>query len=207
MKKKFKLFATIGSLALAICMMTIGVLAATQVTFSVTSNVSFDVTAVPVSVTGKVEYGPEGTRAFKEFSGDNFEGTSGAITSVGTLTLAPTVEEDNELVTGNITDTTVGFGDLTFANKDNNTIVYTFTIKNESSANMFVKITAPTVNADGVTPTTTSKVDESDYTSNTEIAAGKTLTYTYTLTITDVTKSIDSFAVAFTFDINNAAIV
>ena len=31
MKKKFKLIATIGSLALAICMLTIGVLAATNV--------------------------------------------------------------------------------------------------------------------------------------------------------------------------------
>ena len=41
MKKKFKLFATIGSLAIAICMMTIGVLAAAQVTLNVNSTVSF----------------------------------------------------------------------------------------------------------------------------------------------------------------------
>ena len=66
MKKKFKLFATIGSLALAICMMTIGVLAATQVSLSVTSNVSFSTDKVYVDVTGEVAYSTNAsTRAKK----------------------------------------------------------------------------------------------------------------------------------------------
>ena len=60
MKKKFKLFATIGSLALAVCMMTIGVLAASQVTLNVTSNVSFDTTSVLVDIAGSVTGAVEG---------------------------------------------------------------------------------------------------------------------------------------------------
>ena len=49
MKKKFKLFATIGSLALAVCMMTIGVLAATQVTLTVTTDITFQASNIKAS--------------------------------------------------------------------------------------------------------------------------------------------------------------
>ena len=215
MKKKFKLFATIGSLALAVCMMTIGVLAATNVSFSVTSNVGFTVGSTPVSVTGKVEYGATGSREFKEFSGVNFKGTSGDITSIGTLTLAPTETEDNALVAGNITEgTAVEFGDLTFANEKNNTIVYTFTIKNESAGSMYVKIDAPDYSeaqpATYVTAEETCTVSPSseEYDANGKVAvsAGETVTYTLILKITNVTQDTDIQGVDFTFTINNAAI-
>lgn len=208
MKKKFKLFATIGSLALAVCMMTIGVLAATNVSFSVTSNVGFTVGSTPVSVTGKVEYGATGSREFKEFSGDNFEGTSGDITSIGTLTLAPTATEDNALIAGDISETTVAFGNLTFANEKNNTIVYKFTVKNESTADCYVKITEPTVSVDGISVSKSCKTgtEPTDYAvaGTQALAAGETVTYTYTLKITDVTKNITVGSVGFKFDINNA---
>ena len=215
MKKKFKLFATIGSLALAVCMMTIGVLAATQVSFSVTSNVGFTVESTPVTVTGKVEYGATSSRELKEFSGDNFEGTSGNITSIGPLTLAPTATEDNALVDDDITGgTTVEFGNLTFANEKNNTIVYTFTIKNESTGNMYVKIEAPDYSeaqpATYVTAEETCTVSPSsaEYNANGTVAvpAGETVTYTLTLTITNVTQDANIQDVDFTFTINNAAI-
>lgn len=49
MKKKFKLFATIGSLCLAVAMMTIGVLAAAQANLTVTSNVTFEAANVNAS--------------------------------------------------------------------------------------------------------------------------------------------------------------
>ena len=209
MKKKFKLFATIGSLALAVCMMTIGVLAATNVSFSVTSNVGFTVESTPVSVTGRVDYGATGSRALKEFSGDNFEGTSGNITSIGPLTLAPTATEDNALVTGDISETTVAFGNLTFANEKNNTIVYTFTVKNESTADCYVKITEPTVSVDGISVSKSCKTgtEPTDYAvaGKQPLAAGETVTYIYTLKITDVTKDITVGSVGFKFDINNAA--
>ena len=212
MKKKFKLFATIGSLALAVCMMTIGVLAATNVSFSVTSNVGFTVGSTPVSVTGRVDYGATGSRALKEFSGDNFEGTSGNITSIGPLTLAPTATEDNALVAGNISETTVAFGELTFANEKNNTIVYTFTVKNESTAACYVKITEPTVSVGGISVSKSCKTGTeptTDYAvaGTQALAAGETVTYIYTLKITDVTKDITVGSVGFKFDINNAAFV
>ena len=214
MKKKFKLFATIGSLALAVCMMTIGVLAATNVSFSVTSNVGFTVGSTPVSVTGRVDYGATSSRALKEFSGDNFEGTSGDITSIGTLTLAPTATGGNALVAGDIKGTAVEFGDLTFANEQDNTIVYTFTIKNESAGSMYVKIDAPDYSeaqpATYVTAEETCTVSPSsaEYNANGTVAvpAGETVTYTLTLTITNVTQDANIQGVDFTFTINNAAI-
>ena len=49
MKKKFKLFATIGSLALAVCMMTIAVLAATQVKLTVTTDITFQASNIKAS--------------------------------------------------------------------------------------------------------------------------------------------------------------
>lgn len=49
MKKKFKLFATIGSLCLAVAMMTIGVLAAAQANLTVSSNVTFEAANVNAS--------------------------------------------------------------------------------------------------------------------------------------------------------------
>ena len=55
MKRRTKLFASISCLGITLAMLVLGVLAATQVTFSVTSNIGFTVKHVWVGYTAKVE--------------------------------------------------------------------------------------------------------------------------------------------------------
>ena len=197
MKKKFKLFATIGSLALAICMMTIGVLAATQVSFSVTSNVSFTTDKVYVDVTGKVEYGATASRQSKNFTGKNYTGTAGDAAATNmVLTAGAGLTQETD-----ITGTEVKFGSLAFAEEKGNTIVYTFTITNSGANDCYVKIT-PTngiASADNVTaaPKVSGGIVAVD--GSEALATGESVTYTYTLTITDISKSVTSGAVSFAF--------
>ena len=204
MKKKFKLFATIGSLALAICMMTIGVLAATQVSLSVTSNVSFSTDKVYVDVTGEVAYSTNAsTRAKKAFTGKNY---STLTAPAGNMTL--TAGEGTPTISG----TEAQFGNISFYEKQNDTIVYTFTIKNSGSNDCYVKIDIPAyvsaVTADNVTITTTCVKGEEPiaYDGTAALATNETMKLTYTLTLTDVSHSVDGFDnVDFTFTMQSAA--
>lgn len=204
MKKKFKLFATIGSLALAICMMTIGVLAATQVSLSVTSNVSFSTDKVYVDVTGEVAYSTNAsTRAKKAFTGKNY---STLTAPAGNMTL--TAGEGTPTISG----TEAQFGNISFYEKQNDTIVYTFTIKNSGSNDCYVKIDIPAyvsaVTADNVTITTTCVKGEEPiaYDGTAALATNETMKLTYTLTLTDVSHSVDGFDnVDFTFTMQSEA--
>ena len=68
MKKKVKLFTTIASLCLAVALMAFGVYAATSVSFTISSKVSFTVSDVFVNVTGEAYLDPvatKGTTAFQ----------------------------------------------------------------------------------------------------------------------------------------------
>lgn len=204
MKKKFKLFATIGSLALAVCMMTVGILAATQVSLSVTSNVSFSTDKVYVDVTGEVAYSTNAsTRAKKAFTGKNY---STLTAPAGTMTL--TASEGSPTISG----TEAQFGNIAFYEKENDTIVYTFTITNVGSNACYVKIGIPAyeseVTADNVTITTTCVKGEEPiaYDGKAALATNETMTLTYTLTLTDVSHSVDGFDnVDFTFTMQSEA--
>ena len=204
MKKKFKLFATIGSLALAICMMTIGVLAATQVSLSVTSNVSFSTDKVYVDVTGEVAYSTNAsTRAKKAFTGKNYNTLTAP---AGNMTL--TAGEGTPTISG----TEAQFGNIAFYEKENDTIVYTFTITNAGSNTCYVKIDIPAyvseVTADNVTITTTCVKGEEPiaYDGTAALATNETMKLTYTLTLTDVSHSVDGFDnVDFTFTMQSEA--
>ena len=202
MKKKFKLFATIGSLALAICMMTIGVLAATQVTFSVTSSVSFTTDKVYVDVTGEVAYGATASRQTKSFTGKNYTGVAGSAPA-GNITL--TAGTGSPTISG--TGTEAQFGDIQFAEEVNNQIVYTFTITNKGTNPCFVEVTIPAyesgVTATNVTIVTECKKGEQNFAhdGSASLATNETMTLTYKLTLTDVSKSVDSLTdVDFTFN-------
>ena len=202
MKKKFKLFATIGSLALAVCMMTIGVLAATQVSFSVTSNVSFETDKVYVDVIGKVEYGASSSRESKNFTGQNYTGTVGDTAATNMVLTAGTglTQED-------ITGTQVNFGSLAFAEEKDNTIVYTFTITNSGANDCYVKIT-PTNGVQDATNVTAEQAVSGGIKAvdGTEaLTTGESVTYKYTLTITDISKSVTPGDVSFAFVMQSAA--
>ena len=205
MKKKFKLFATIGSLALAICMMTIGVLAATQVTFSVTSSVSFTTDKVYVDVTGEVAYGATASRQTKSFTGKNYTGQPGSAPA-GAITL--TAGTGSPTISG----TEAQFGNIQFAEEVNNQIVYTFTITNKGTNPCFVKVTIPAyksgVTATNVTIVTECKKGEQNFAhdGSASLATNETMTLTYKLTLTDVSKSVYSLTdVDFTFNMQNVA--
>lgn len=204
MKKKFKLFATIGSLALAVCMMTVGILAATQVSLSVTSNVSFSTDKVYVDVTGEVAYSTNAsTRAKKAFTGKNYNTLTAP---AGTMTLTP--GEGTPTISG----TEAQFGNIAFYEKENDTIVYTFTITNAGSNACYVKIDIPAyeseVTADNVTIATSCVKGEEPiaYDGTAALATNETMKLTYTLTLTDVSHSVDGFDnVDFTFTMQSEA--
>lgn len=184
MKKKFKLFATIGSLAIAICMMTIGVLAASTVTLNVNSTVSFDVASVFTKITGNVSGGAL-TEA-KSFSAVSYTGTIG-------VDEAPLAQPQ---VTGS-TD----FGALTFTDTDHDDIVYTFTIKNDGKETINYKVEVESTLSGTITGSWT---DGGDVLTGT-LAAGVTETFSYTVAISDLSKTT-SGDVDFTIKVSKDAI-
>lgn len=110
MKKKFKLFATVASLCLAIALMGFGVYAATSVTVTISSSVSYNVS---------------GHIAFKVY-GSGAAGTAATTGSEQTAELA-TVGVTSE---GTETGTAISAVALTATNRY---AIYTFTIENIGS--------------------------------------------------------------------------
>ena len=114
MKKKFKFIASVASLCLAVAMMTIGVIAAQQVAFNVTSNVTFSASSVFMGFEGKVERattdaftspevlaqtGSDGARELKNFTDD----TSSSGDPIGWAPTGLTFEEGKQYVKYTIT--------------------------------------------------------------------------------------------------------
>ena len=114
MKKKVKLITTFASLGLALALMVFGVYAATKVTLTTTSQVSFEAAAgVFVDAEWKVEGATEGTKTATY---------STAATEVG---------DDSETLT---------LGAVTFS-EANDTITYTLTITNQADAEYKFNVT------------------------------------------------------------------
>ena len=91
MKKKVKLLATIGSLCLAIAMMTIGVIAAATQTLEVTSSVSFTTSTVLADFTGTVTGAVEGTKTYAGYTADPTDPTAQPTAwTIGALTFSET---------------------------------------------------------------------------------------------------------------------
>lgn len=186
MKKKFKLFATIGSLALAICMMTIGVLAAATVSLNVTSTVTFDATATSlyVSYTAKVE-----------------RASSADFTSPETLGTEKTANNGSES-SGNASSGTLEAWEPTGVAFEEGkqfiryTIVFT---NNTSDRNIKVEVAdAPSDLVGQITVTDNSADLES-------IAPAGTGTWSITLELINVQKSVSGYAVSPNFTISFVA--
>ena len=184
MKKKFKLFATIGSLALAVCMMTIGVLAANSVSLTVNSTVSFSATGVYADFEGTVAGAATGNTTV---TAKNY--TTLQDPSAGTFT-----------GTG-ITDGTWTVSGVTFG-ESNKIITYTFKFTNKTpDKNLQIVVVDNTSSSDAVT--IDKNGDESTLTA--EGVDGEA-TYTLTLTLTDVSKSASvNVSVSFTLTAVDAA--
>ncbi len=185
MKKKFKLFATIGSLALAVCMMTIGVLAATQATLGVSTNVTFTANGnyLYLTVKGDMNYAKAEPQT-DTWTVKNYEGEAGA--SAPKSFTAQTFDN-------------VAFEEAT------RSVTYTFTITNNGANNAYVKITATapehaslSLSAANVTTPADNctKVDGTGY-----LAKGESIVVSYTLTLDNVNVSItDQNTLSFQLD-------
>lgn len=176
MKKKFKLFATIGSLALAVCMMTIGVLAANSVSLTVNSTVSFSATGVYADFEGKVAGAATGNTTVTAKNYTTLQDTS-APTFTGT----------------GITDGTWTVSGVTFG-ESNKTITYTFKFTNKTpDKKLQVVVSDTTASEDAIT------IDKNGDESTLTAEIGGNVTYTLTLTLTDVSKSASvNVSVSFT---------
>ena len=168
MKKKFKLWATIASLALAVCIMAVGVYAAASVSLNVTSTVTFNAQSVFVGYKGKIE-----------------RATSAEFSSPETL-----VEEHEDWVTnGSTTSTSSGTltawtpSEVSFE-EGKQFIRYTITFQNNSGFNIKVTPSSVPTTQSGVTITENNKALAS-------IAPDATATWTLTLGLTDVTGSVN----------------
>lgn len=199
MKKKFKLFATIGSLALAICMMTIGVLAAAQVSLTVTSSVTFGATSTYVDFEANVSGG--NLESAKTLKAKNYSTTSEAS------------EPNFTASEGQLSSDTWSIGEIKFvensdSNSDGQTIVYKFTIKNplaEGGAGLKVVIT-PTIPSDIVADTAgNSTSDAADYTVTYQKQKGASAATTATITDLDNVPAGDSVIITYTLTLNNVA--
>ena len=203
MKKKFKLFATIGSLALAVCMMTIGVLAATNVQFTVNSSVQFQVgddllldMAVVTTSSGATLAGSDAASQ-KTYTGD------------GTTGRTPTAT----------TEYTAQAQTATF-NAANDTVTYTITFTNHAEFDVTVTVEAlPTaVTKDGKTLTSvistygaesTSVAQDGTFTipAATNEATPGTVTHTVTIKLlrTDTSFNSTDGAVTIVYSATKAA--
>ena len=203
MKKKFKLFATIGSLALAICMMTIGVLAATNVQFTVNSSVQFQVgddllldMAVATTSSGATLAGSDAA-------------SQSTYTGNGTTGRTPTAT----------TEYTAQAQTATF-NAANNTVTYTITFTNHAEFDVTVTVEAlPTaVTKDGKTLTSVTSTYGAESTSvaqdgtftipkATSEATPGTVTHTVTIKLlrTDTSFNSTDGAVSIVYSATKAA--
>lgn len=192
MKKKFKLFATIGSLCLAVAMMTIGVLAATSATLNVTSTVEFSATSIYATITGSVAGAATGDKTLAAVKNYDGEGAAASLT-----------EFQGEGLTGGAW----AIGALTF-DEGHLTITYTFNITIDKENAAYVTITAPTA-PEKMSAVATSKVGENNVTvdgkETSKVEAGTTLVYTYALTLDDVSATVAVTNINFTIALSNVA--
>ena len=176
MKKKFKLFTTIASLCLAIALMGFGVYAATQVTVTVTSNVSYS--------TGD-------NLAFVLKGGSAASATEAATTANKTL--------HTQAVGDAGTTGTATLDDVVFTT-ENQYAVYTFEVKNNiTDAGRTLTVT-PTFTAPGGTTASGAASGTAI-----DVAPGATETFTVYFKINDLNVSMESTPVSFSLAFANKA--
>lgn len=192
MKRKLKIIGTIASLGLCLAMLVVGVYAASTVTFNITGSVSFTVTEVFATVTGKVYQGPSATVMSNEVTANALSGKTYTTTGVldGLYTEAETPVKITEW----------DLGDLVYTST-NDCIVYVLEITNDAkSGNLAVTVSELAPDITGTSIANKYKVVASDasvtvaetnlITTAISLAPGSTLTVTVTRTLTEKTAGI-----------------
>ncbi len=167
MKKKTKLIGAIFALCLSVCMLTVGVLAASTVSLSVNSTVSFNATGVYASVSGSV-----------------WRGTSSSSLSQVTENANQTLPETKNFVDGQVSSSSfIGLengwepAEVLFS-ETNKVIEYRLTFKNYSEFPIEVNVTNNSVQGTNI------KVEEITSNLNSIPADNGTTSATYTLRLT-----------------------
>ena len=217
MKKKTRIIGSISALAISMAMLTCGVLAASQVSLDVTSNVSFEAKGVYVKVNGQIQKGAstgsladavDTTGTDYKYIGYSYD----AVTEQTETGQTATTFDDTPVGTAsNGTMTAWSIGTIEF-DETNKVIRYNFTFTNYSE----FPVNATIVNystADGSTPALTTALDSfgEDVTAEESVEGGVIqipekngeqpgkATYTITLTLNNFSSSL-SQPIALNFE-------
>ena len=209
MRKKTKLFGSIAAICASICMMVIGVLAATQVGLNVTSSVSFESNGAYVKVKGEVQKGNASTEPILASEPENSD-----YYYIGYSYDAVDEEQETDTKVSDYNDTPVGtsssspmtswtIGNVEFSETES-IIRYSLTFTNYSEKPLQATITTnkDTFLSD---PETQGKVSINE-TSTSLIIGGydgttpQTATYSITLTLTNFSTSFTNKSL--TIDVN-----
>ncbi len=221
MKKKTRIIGSISALAISMAMLTCGVLAASQVSLDVTSNVSFEAKGVYVKVNGQIQKGAstgsladavDTTGTDYKYIGYSYD----AVTEqTETGTTATTYDDTPVGTESNGTMTGWNIGEIAF-DETNKVIRYNFTFTNYSE----FPVNATIVNystADGSTPALTTALASfgEDVTAEESVTGGVieipekngdepgTANYTITLTLNNFSSSL-SQPIALNFEFKEA---
>lgn len=219
MKKKTRIIGSISALAISMAMLTCGVLAASQVSLDVTSNVSFEAKGVYVKVNGQIQKG-----ASKGELADAVDTTGTDYKYIGYSYDAVTEQTETGQTATTFDDTPVGtasngtmtawsIGTIEF-DETNKVIRYNFTFTNYSEFPVNAVIENYSTDVEGATSLTsafTSLAGKAIYEESieggtiempakSESGAG-TATYTITLTLTNFSSSLTQpLALKFRFE-------
>ena len=221
MKKKTRIIGSISALAISMAMLTCGVLAASQVSLDVTSNVSFEAKGVYVKVNGQIQKGAstgsladavDTTGTDYKYIGYSYDAVTEQ-TEIGTT--ATTFDDTPVGTESNGTMTGWNIGEIAF-DETNKVIRYNFTFTNYSE----FPVNATIVNystADGSTPALTTALASlgEDVTAQESVTGGViqipalsdstpgTANYTITLTLNNFSSSL-SQPIALNFEFKEA---
>ena len=194
MKKKTRIIGSVSALAISMAMLTGGVLAASSVSLSVNSTVSFNATGVYLKAEGSVLRGSS-TGSLAAYDGNE----GGTYTYTGySYNPDSNGEPDGTAYSNNAmrdeAGSTAGWqiGNVSFT-ETGRYLQYKIDFTNYSEFPIAVSVTDNTGTNANISKTVSS--EDIEY-----IAPNDTQTYTLTLQLTDVSSSIDSFAVNLKFD-------
>ena len=146
MKKKGRIFGTISALAISTALMTVGVLAASQVSLNVNSSVSFQATGVYVKVNGQMQQGESTSNLTNatEPEGSDYTYIGYSYTPVTAQTESGTTATTyDDTPTGSVSNETMPawtIGEIAF-DETNKVIRYNFDFKNYSEFTVNATIT------------------------------------------------------------------
>ena len=188
MKKKTRIIGSVSALAISMAMLTGGVLAASTVSLSVNSTVSFNATGVYLKAEGSVLRGSS-TGNLAAYDGNE----GGTYTYTG-YSYTPVDEGTDDTPNGTSSHNLTAWkiGNVSFTEKGRY-LQYKIDFTNYSEFPIAVSVTDNTGTNANISKTVSS--EDIEY-----IAPNDTQTYTLTLQLTDVSSSIDSFAVNLKFD-------